>query len=86
MPDPILTASGITVQFPGSTQTAVADADLVVEEGAAIGLVGESGSGKTTLGRVLVGALEPHGRQRSRSPAARGARSSATTRCEAPPR
>ncbi len=61
MSDPILTARSITVQFPGSTQTAVADADLVVEEGAAIGLVGESGSGKTTLGRVLVGALEPTG-------------------------
>ena len=59
MAEPILVARDITVQFPGTSQTAVADADLVVDEGAAIGLVGESGSGKTTLGRVLVGALKP---------------------------
>lgn len=59
MSEPILVAQGITVQFPRSSQTAVSDADLVVPEGAAIGLVGESGSGKTTLGRVLVGALQP---------------------------
>ena len=58
--DPILTATRHhRAVSAGVAQTAVADADLVVEEGAAIGLVGESGSGKTTLGRVLVGALEP---------------------------
>ena len=59
--DPILTARSITVQFPGSTpETAVADADLVVEKGAAIGLVGESGSGRPRSAG-LVGALEPTG-------------------------
>lgn len=53
-------ARGVTVRYPGATQDAVIDADLVIEEGAAIGLVGESGSGKTTFGRVLVGALTQH--------------------------
>jgi oligopeptide/dipeptide ABC transporter ATP-binding protein len=38
---------------------AVADVDLDIPKGQAIGLVGESGCGKTTLGRMLVRLLEP---------------------------
>src|SRR5262249_35466662 len=58
MADPILTAEGVFVHFPGTLDPAVADAGLTVEPGAAVGIVGESGSGKTTFARVLVGALE----------------------------
>jgi ABC-type glutathione transport system ATPase component len=36
---------------------AVADIDLLIEPGAAVGLVGESGSGKTTLARIAAGLL-----------------------------
>jgi peptide/nickel transport system ATP-binding protein len=36
---------------------ALADVDLVIEPGAAVGLVGESGSGKTTLARIAAGLL-----------------------------
>ncbi len=42
-----------------ATVKAVADVDLDIPKGQAIGLVGESGCGKTTLGRMLVRLLEP---------------------------
>ncbi len=55
----LLSASGVRVAYPHHPRPAVRDVDLVVQEGAAIGIVGESGSGKTSLARALVGALRP---------------------------
>jgi peptide/nickel transport system ATP-binding protein len=59
MTAPLLTASGVSITYPGQPHPAVRDAGLVVPEGAAVGIVGESGSGKTTLARALVGAIYP---------------------------
>ena len=60
---PLVSASGVTITYPGRTAPAVRDAAIEVAPGAAIGIVGESGSGKTTLARALVGALTPAGGQ-----------------------
>ena len=59
MTAPLLTASGVSITYPGQSRPAVREAGLVVPEGAAVGIVGESGSGKTTLARALVGAIHP---------------------------
>lgn len=55
--------SELRALLPGGRrqQTALAPADLVVPEGAALGLVGESGSGKTTLARIAAGLSPPSG-------------------------
>ncbi|HUZ65654.1 MAG TPA: oligopeptide/dipeptide ABC transporter ATP-binding protein [Acetobacteraceae bacterium] len=69
MTAPLLEARGLAKQFPmrGSfgpfgrrrAVQAVAEVDLSLARGEAIGLVGESGSGKSTLGRLLLGLLAP---------------------------
>ncbi len=59
MSTPLLTASGVRIVYPHNPRPAVRDLDLVVGEGAAIGIVGESGSGKTSVARALAGALRP---------------------------
>lgn len=48
---------GVTVQFGqgGNALTAVDDVDLLLPDGAVVGLVGESGSGKSTLAKAAVG-------------------------------
>jgi peptide/nickel transport system ATP-binding protein len=48
---------GVTVQFGqgGNALKAVDNVDLVLPEGAVVGLVGESGSGKSTLAKAAVG-------------------------------
>jgi peptide/nickel transport system ATP-binding protein len=53
--------SELRALLPGGRrqQTALAPADLLVAEGAALGLVGESGSGKTTLARIAAGLNTP---------------------------
>ena len=65
---PLVQLRGVSKSFPvkgGAFQRvlgqvrAVADVDLEVMEGEALGLVGESGCGKSTLGRVLLRLIEP---------------------------
>ncbi|NBC49059.1 MAG: ATP-binding cassette domain-containing protein [Gammaproteobacteria bacterium] len=53
--------SGLRALWPGGRQQqmALAPTDLVIPDGAAIGLVGESGSGKTTLSRIAAGLSRP---------------------------
>ncbi len=62
---PLLEAIGLTRRFGGTLLrrqggvTAVADVDLAIAPGEAVGIVGESGSGKSTLGRLLLGLIPP---------------------------
>lgn len=55
----VVSARGLTVNYPGADQPALRSVDLTVHAGEVVGLIGESGSGKSTLGRVLLG-LEAH--------------------------
>lgn len=58
----VLRATGLHHRYRlpgGGTVDALADVDLVVHRGEALGVVGESGSGKSTLARVLVAAERP---------------------------
>ena len=62
---PLLEARRLTRRFGAGLLrrrggvTAVADIDLVIAPGEAVGIVGESGSGKSTLGRLLLGLIPP---------------------------
>src|SRR5690606_5388394 len=58
----VLRATGLHHRYRlpgGGTVDALADVDLVVHRGEALGVVGESGSGESTLVRVLVAAGRP---------------------------
>jgi oligopeptide/dipeptide ABC transporter ATP-binding protein len=61
--DPALAISGLSVSYRGRGSSkepvrAVADVELSLQPGEALGLVGESGCGKSTLARALLG-IEP---------------------------
>ncbi|WP_031109518.1 oligopeptide/dipeptide ABC transporter ATP-binding protein [Streptomyces sp. NRRL S-146] len=61
--DPLLSAQGLHVTFPGRhggpRARAVDGVDLDIRRGEIVALVGESGCGKTTLARSLLGLVEP---------------------------
>ncbi len=54
-----LELSHVGVTLPGGFRPALADLDLVVEEGARVALLGESGAGKSTLFDLLVRFRDP---------------------------
>jgi oligopeptide/dipeptide ABC transporter ATP-binding protein len=62
MTEPLLRAEGLSRSFEGRRRLfreapqvrAVADLDLALDRGAALGIVGESGCGKSTLARLLL--------------------------------
>lgn len=56
MNDPILTATGITKQFPGVK--ALDNIDFDLQAGEVHILVGENGAGKSTLAKVILGAYK----------------------------
>ena len=67
MTEPLLQARNLAKTFGGSrgmfrTATsvqAVADVDITLAHGAALGVVGESGCGKSTLARLLLRLMLP---------------------------
>lgn len=61
---PLLSVSGLTVEFPNrrGTLTALRDVSFDVMPGEILGVVGESGAGKSMTGNAIIGLLEPPGR------------------------
>lgn len=49
----------LSFKYGDSSQEAISDMTLRIDEGEKVGLVGPSGSGKTTLSDILLGLLEP---------------------------
>ena len=62
--EPVLSISGLVVDFPVGTRTvrAVDDLSLTIRPGQRLGVVGESGSGKSTVAMAVLGLLETPGR------------------------
>ncbi|MFF8730001.1 thiol reductant ABC exporter subunit CydD [Streptomyces sp. NPDC015171] len=57
-PFPVV-VKGLVARHAGQRQEALAELDLVLEEGRRVAVVGASGSGKTTLAQVLLRFLDP---------------------------
>ena len=59
MPDPIASATELTVRY--GPQTVLDRATIAIEEGDRVGLVGRNGCGKSTFLRIAAGDLAPDG-------------------------
>jgi len=56
---PLVSARGLTYQYPGAPAPAVLDVSFDVQPGASLALVGSTGAGKSTLADLLLGVIEP---------------------------
>ena len=54
---------GVGYTYPGQSQPALSDVNLVVEAGAAVSIHGQTGAGKSTLVKVILSLLEPQSGQ-----------------------
>jgi len=61
---PLLSVSGLTVEFPTRHRllTAVQDISFSIAPGEVLGVVGESGAGKSQTGAAIIGLIDPPGR------------------------
>ena len=50
---------GLTYKYPGTNNNVLANVDLTISKGQAVGIMGSSGAGKTTLVDILLGLLTP---------------------------
>ncbi|MFM9276499.1 ABC transporter ATP-binding protein [Paenibacillus jiagnxiensis] len=50
---------GLTFKYPGSSQPALKDLNLLIREGQTLGIVGRTGSGKSTLIHLLLRIYDP---------------------------
>src|SRR5436190_15744648 len=64
MPDPIASASELTVRY--GPHTVLDRATVAIQEGERIGLVGRNGCGKSTFLRIAAGDLQPDAGQFTR--------------------
>lgn len=53
--------SDVAFSYPGRSEPALADVNLVIPKGASVALIGKTGSGKSTLVDLLMGLLDPVG-------------------------
>src|SRR5437870_8387491 len=60
-PHPILTASGLTVRYPGTGHAVVASFDLELHPREIVSILGQSGAGKSSVLRLLSGIEKPAG-------------------------
>lgn len=56
---PVVAAEKLTVEYPGSEQTALRGVEVTAHAGQALAVTGANGSGKTTLGLALASLLRP---------------------------
>jgi iron complex transport system ATP-binding protein len=56
---PVLSASGLTFSYDGTSRTVLHGLSLDIPRGAITAILGPNGSGKTTLLRLLLGVLRP---------------------------
>jgi ATP-binding cassette subfamily C protein CydCD len=54
-----LEMEGVSFTYPGTSQPAVQDINLVLRRGEQVALVGASGSGKSTLAKLILGFISP---------------------------
>lgn len=64
MPEPLLEAKELTIQYQTDSGplTAVSDATFEINRGEYFGMVGESGCGKSTIAQAVIGGLDDNGR------------------------
>jgi energy-coupling factor transport system ATP-binding protein len=65
MTAPLLDISGLHYRYPGARSDALADLDMIVDEGEFVAVVGANGSGKSTLARLLGGLDRPAAARRA---------------------
>lgn len=59
MAENLIHLSGLTYRYPGGREPVINGLDLVIPQGATMGLIAPNGCGKTTLFHLMMGLLKP---------------------------